>query len=107
MEEKEEKTTQQELSEEQMKKIAGGDFFDKGIIHKELYDGRGRWIGTDVFCSIWRIHYWPCPKCGKPMHAGTMNWIYCDPCNYKAWDSFVQIWQGTEEELIEAANSAF
>ena len=31
----------------------------------------------------YKVYYWPCPNCKKPMHRGSMNWVYCDPCNKK------------------------
>ena len=46
------------------------------------------------------ICYWPCPKCGKPMHKGTLGRVYCDPCG----ESYVElshdkIWEGSKIEL--------
>ena len=49
------------------------------------------------------IYYYPCPKCGKPMHAGALNKLYCDPCNYKCSENPNVTWTGTEEELVAKA----
>ena len=53
------------------------------------------------------IEYRPCPKCGKPMHEGTMSWYYCDPCNYKAGSPAKATWTGSIEELGAAAATAW
>ena len=49
-------------------------------------------------------YYFPCPRCGKPMHSEfyRAKW-YCDPCNYSEFRPSRADWPGTRDELIAAA----
>lgn len=91
----------QELNEQNMEQVAGGADNSK---HRYIKDRKGRTIGEATWDGYWSIVYWRCPKCGKPMHLGTLNWYYCDPCDYKKFHMPYYIWTLGEDKLIEAAN---
>lgn len=58
--------------------------------------GEDNWYGD--------IYYYPCPRCGKPMHSEfyCAKW-YCDPCNFSEFHPRIADWTGTRDELIAAA----
>lgn len=103
-------TSATELNESELSQVTAGktyygdDVYSIGSGYLYLADRDGA-IGY-----IWedgQIDYWPCPKCGKPMHGGTWSWRYCDPCNYKAGNPAKAIWNGSVEDLGVAARKAF
>ena len=28
-----------------------------------------------------KIYHYTCPRCGRILHLGTLNFLYCDPCD--------------------------
>lgn len=81
-----------------------------------IYDRKGRYIGeytsrysplSDKFWTsenTWGVYYWACSKCGKPMHQGTMNVYYCDPCDRWEFSPSVKMFNGTADEFKKWAN---
>lgn len=67
------------LEDDELENVSGG----------EILDRKGRYVGIEqryrpYFLDpheIWSVHYFPCSKCGRPMHIGTANMWYCDPCD--------------------------
>ena len=91
--EKKEVPAVQALSDESMNAVAGGaGFIEENNRVKEMeknepvevqWDSSGRAIqwkkGNETF------HY-ECPHCGRKMHLGSSNALYCDPCDdYFYW----------------------
>lgn len=66
----------QELSEEELSSIVGGE-----TLHKQ--DGRCYEYVGDSSDEDWNSSYL-CPICGRPVHYGSWFRFYCDPCN-KSW----------------------
>ena len=31
--------------------------------------------------EIGKIYHYTCPRCGRILHLGTLNFLYCDPCD--------------------------
>jgi hypothetical protein len=76
------------LTDEQLDETSGG--FAESIIFaadKLVYSDKGivGFYQHDMFGGACTLKYWPCSKCGKPMHRGDLNHVYCDPCNH--WQS--------------------
>ncbi len=69
----------------------------------QIYDCKGRLLGKWLDDRT-RIGYWPCSKCGKPGHKGSLGFHYCDSCN-RWWKGGVDYWIGSEGELVAAANT--
>ena len=75
----------QELSDEQLEGVAGGQT-------ECTYNGkRYKYVGaTDSGSSAgrnWRDDYdkcYLCPNCGRPVHYGSWFRYYCDPCD-ESW----------------------
>ena len=75
----------QELSDEQLGSVAGGQT-------ECTYNGkRYKYVGaTDAGSSAgrnWRDDYdkcYLCPNCGRPVHYGSWFRYYCDPCD-ESW----------------------
>ena len=89
------------LSDVNLNKAAGGG----QLYGRYIYSNKGDKIG--MFYSHKGLYYYPCPKCGKPMHEGTLGNMYCDPCDYWKMTVSLQRWNGTEGELIAAAEEAY
>lgn len=90
-----------ELADAQLDGVMGGCSSDE--YPDSIYDSRGRLIGGWVNNRS-RIGYWPCPKCGKPGHKGSLGFHYCDPCN-KTWKGGAAYWPGFEDDLVAAGNA--
>lgn len=70
----------QALQDDELENVTGGT----------VYDRKGRYVGEesrrprhflDPDDKIWSVRYFPCSKCGRPMHPGTAYMWYCDPCD--------------------------
>ncbi len=94
-----------EAADEQLAEVAGG-LSSADSTHKMV------WIYTSFFTQVgvydnkdYHVEYYPCPRCGKPMHSESYNpkW-YCDPCNYSKFLPSSVIWNGTIDELKAAAS---
>ena len=101
MDQEKKENPQQEVEDQKLEQVAGGA---KDENHGYVRDKKGRIIGEGTWDGSWSFVYWPCPKCGKPMHLGTLNWYYCDPCDYKKFSMRYHIWFGDEAGLIAAAD---
>lgn len=94
------------LTDEDLEGVSGGAIQD-------VYDRRGRkigrfflestemWTGRKIYCTI----YYACAKCGKPVHIGTMNMYYCDPCDRWQMSAQQRRFEGSLEEFQAWANS--
>lgn len=98
------KAVKQELSDQELAQAAGGEYHYRVYERREIRDRRGRVIGEAKNDGSWTFTYWPCPKCDRPMHLGTLNWYYCDPCDYKKFSMPDYLWLGDEASLIAAAD---
>ena len=66
----------------------------------QAYGGRDPYGGTDPYegkdtawktdsqgrVTHWKtesgeIYHFTCPRCGRILHEGTLNFLYCDPCD--------------------------
>lgn len=94
----------QPLSDGNMEKVSGGrkTYNQKG---QQIGDTTWHWVG-----SMWNHYqvesytYYPCPKCGKPMHVGTLGWYYCDPCDYKSMFAEEIVWRGGSLQDLKDAS---
>lgn len=96
------------LTDEELEGVSGGE---------AIYDSQGRYIGeytckygplSDKFWTsenTWGVYYNACSKCGKPMHQGTMNVFYCDPCDRWEFSPGVRMFNGTADEFLAWARS--
>lgn len=93
----------QPMSDKEMEKVVGGEIRNqKGQV---IGGTTWHWVG-----SMWNHYqvesytYYPCPKCGKPMHEGTLGWYYCDPCDYKSMFAEEIVWRkGSLQDLKDAS----
>lgn len=92
------------LTDNELAEAAGG-VAPTGSAHviTYIYDGWVTQVGGE---DNWyhTIYYYPCPRCGKPMHSESysVKW-YCDPCNFSEFHPRQSVWSGTKDELIAAA----
>lgn len=79
--------------------ISPRDFIANGCGYIHNYKGQ---VVGEVDGS--KYLYWPCPKCGKPMHKGVCLFLFCDPCDYSPRDEVTQKeWTGTRAQLAFAS----
>lgn len=95
------------LTDKELDGVAGANF--PGLYKEERTDFYlwANWT-TQVGCGDKyfkkAIFYFPCPRCGRPMHSKwyESKW-YCDPCDFSCLRPDQVKWNGTKEELIAAA----
>lgn len=77
--------------------IGGGDSYDE----KDIFDRKHRWIGRKMldWYNVERVYFYPC-TCGRPMHRGTLNCWYCDPCDRFEMFPGLYYYTGTIGEFI-------
>ncbi len=81
-----------ELDEQELDQTTGGGILDMGSLKRydtSITNSKGQKVGEQLRTSI---AYYPCDRCGKPMHLGTLGWWYCDPCNMHAYGPTPQTW---------------
>jgi hypothetical protein len=87
------------LTDEQLDEVAGG--FDPvfgGCTPIRSSEGIIGYVADWwIYCDH-SVYYWGCPKCGKPMHRGSMNLVYCDPCDEKKY-----AYTGNEQQYHHSA----
>ena len=84
------------LNDSELTDVAGGI---STATHTDIINANGDVVG-DYYVNTGVIKYWPCPKCGKPMHKGKMFAKYCDPCDdYYYMEYDVKQYSGTVEQL--------
>lgn len=94
------------LSDAELDAAAGGNF--PGLYEERtdfyLWANWTTQVGTGDKYFKKVIHYFPCPRCGKPMHSKwyQSKW-YCDPCDFSCLRPAEVTWSGTKQELITAA----
>ena len=80
------------LADDELENVNGGI---------SVYDKKGRYVGftgKELFGDVY-VCYYPCPKCGRPMHVGKFNFYYCDPCDYWTTSCRTEGFDGTAEEF--------
>ena len=70
-----------ELKQEELSEVNGGGYIWWTVNNKHY-----KYVGKD------ESQKYVCPKCGKPVHPGTLDRFYCDPCN-ESWyfERFLEI----------------
>ena len=94
------------LADEELADAAGGNF--PGLYPERtdfyLWANLTTQVGSGDKQFKKVINYYPCPRCGKPMHSKWYSCMwYCDPCNFSSLRPAEVRWNGTKEELIAAA----
>ncbi len=84
-----------ELSDESMAEVSGGIY----AIPDPVITGPKGEIG---YPNLGKLYYYPCPKCGKPMHKTWPLW-FCDPCDSKYFSPDCAEWTGSEQALKDAS----
>ena len=89
------------MTDSQLKTVAGASGRVPGELCERIECSKGEcgrfWLKSHV------IEYQPCSHCGKPMHEGTLGFLYCDPCDNREWLPPYAEWTGTYMGLIYAA----
>lgn len=94
------------ITDEELADVSGGNF--PGLYPERtdfyLWANWTTQVGTGDKQFKKVINYYPCPRCGKPMHSKwySCKW-YCDPCDFSSLRPAEVSWPGTKEELIAAA----
>ena len=94
--EKKEVPAVQELSDESLNAVAGGNgFIEANTTIRELDTTNGETPVAVQWDSLGRAIQWKkgnetyhyeCPVCHRKMHFGSFDALYCDPCNdYFYW----------------------
>lgn len=92
------------LGDEDLEDVAGGG--GRKYDANDLFDRKGRWIGRNVpywggdfFDMHWidRVEFYPCSRCGRPMHRGRLNFFYCDPCDRFEMAPFSEYYDGSKD----------
>ena len=79
----------------------GGSRLPTSLKHMgDVFNARGEKVGQWAFDTL---YYDKCPDCRKPMHQGTLGFMYCDPCGNRVLGYFMDTWEGTEKELKQAS----
>ena len=93
-----------QINDAQLNDVAGGMDMSDIVYGKseEIVNARGQVVGKHVI-ETGVVLYWPCKKCGKPMHKGTMAARYCDPCDDWFLTYTETKYNGTVEELKAAS----
>ena len=80
------KPQSRELSDQELAQASGGADGQLGlkewVWHEWKRDSQGR-------VTHWKkekgpefeIYHYTCPRCGRILHLGTLNFLYCDPCD--------------------------
>ena len=93
-----------QINDAQLNDVAGG--FDVSDIvpgkTEEIVNAHGQVVGKRVI-ETGVILYWPCKKCGRPLHNGKWDAKYCDPCNDWFLPFNATKYNGTAEELKAAS----
>ncbi len=88
-----------ELKPEELGQAAGGEYHGS---FKPIFNSDSKKIGThDLIDDI--IYYTPCNLCKKPMYTGGTGYC-CSACRTRLVWVKTAVWNGTEEELIAAAD---
>ncbi len=88
----------QSLTNQELEQTVGGESAIQRKQKARIYNKNNDRIGLRTDAGI---EYYPCEKCGRPLHCGTFHRWYCDPCNCSYYDPDTKIWYGTEEQLKE------
>ena len=70
------KPQRRELSDQELAQASGGDAI---FASKWKKDSQGR--VTHWKTESGEIYHFTCPTCGRILHQGTLNFLYCDPCD--------------------------
>ena len=76
------KPQSRELSDQELAQASGGaDGFaePKNKWYEWKRDSQGR--VTHWKKDSGEIYHYTCPRCGRILHLGTLNFLYCDPCD--------------------------
>ena len=91
-----------QINDSQLNDVTGGSSDAVYGPSTDIKNSKGQTVGRQIISSG-VIIYWPCPKCGKPMHRGSAYAIYCDPCDDYYFSSFSNYpearYKGTAEQL--------
>ena len=69
-----------ELSDQELAKASGGGAVGSaGAASEWKKDSQGR--VTHWKTGSGQIFHYTCPRCGRILHEGTMDVLYCDPCD--------------------------
>ena len=68
-----------ELSDQELAQASGGGFQGLDKSHAWKRDSQGR--VTHWKKENGKIYHYTCPRCGRILHLGTLNFLYCDPCD--------------------------
>ena len=82
-------------NDSELSNVAGGKFNDYWIT---IYNAKGQKVGN-IFTGNGILKYLPCIRCGKPMHQGRLDAMYCDPCNTYLWSYDEKEYNGTADQL--------
>ena len=87
----------EELHEEQLEQVSGGELpiswaLDGAPSAAKVLrrDGRGNpvyWQDYQDGKGVAEPYFYVCPHCGRVLHEGTLNRLYCDPCD-EGWFAF-------------------
>ena len=66
---------EKQLTKEELEKVNGGGGYTITTVNGKHYT----YIGTD------ESKKYKCPNCGRPLHPGSWDRFYCDPCNNSWW----------------------
>ena len=74
------KPQSRELSDQELAQASGGQGDINGSAATEWKtDSQGR--VTHWKKENGKIYHYTCPRCGRILHLGTLNFLYCDPCD--------------------------
>ena len=73
------KPQSRELSDQELAQASGGRDPSEGIDTAWKTDSQGR--VTHWKKENGKIYHYTCPRCGRILHLGTLNFLYCDPCD--------------------------
>ena len=71
------KPQRRELSDQELAQASGGNAGGMATVWKTDSQGRvTHWIKNNG-----EIVHYTCPRCGRILHYGTLDFFYCDPCD--------------------------
>ena len=73
------KPQSRDLSDQELAQASGGGFQGLDKSHEWKRDSQGR--VTHWKKENGKIYHYTCPRCGRILHLGTLNFLYCDPCD--------------------------
>ena len=78
------KPQSRELSDQELAQASGGASDGDPISQECVWDvwktdSQGR--VTHWKKENGKIYHYTCPRCGRILHLGTLNFLYCDPCD--------------------------